>query len=90
MRLEVRVKCLPQAESADALRMRTNELLHASVDDHEMIDELLVRGAINAAQWTHRFATVRLHVGHEMQAIIVRGEFEFPTTDAAIYFRWSW
>ena len=73
MRLEVRVKRLPQAESSHAVRMRTNELLHASVDDHEMIDELLVRGAMNAAQRTRRFATVRLDVGHKMQAIIVRG-----------------
>ena len=42
--------------------MRTDELLHSSVDDEEVVDELLVGGAVDATLRTNRLADVRLQM----------------------------
>ena len=54
------------AKSAHATRMRTNELLDASVNDEEVVDELLELGAIHFAYRTHGLPLISFHVVEKM------------------------
>ena len=65
--------------------MRANELLHSPVDDEEVINEVLVRGAVDATLRANRLAEVRLQMPQQMQAILVGGDVKRPPADAATF-----
>ena len=65
--------------------MRADEFLHSSVDDEEVVDEVLVGGAVDATLRANRLAEVRLQMPQQMQAILVGGDVKRPPADAATF-----
>ena len=55
------------AKCPGAIWLRTDQLFHAAVHRHEVIDHVVVSGAIDdAAMRTNGFSSMRLHVGQKM------------------------
>ena len=66
--------------------MRADEFLHFSVDDEEVVDEVLVGGAVDATLRADRLADVRLQMRQQMQAILVRVAVKLQAADATTFF----
>ena len=68
---------------SNASRMRTDQLVHFSMDHHEVVDHPLVVAAVDAAVGTNRFADEQLQMRQKMQSIFVVAAVEFPVANAA-------
>ena len=85
MLLKVALQGFLRAKRSDASSMRANELLHSSVDDEEVVDEVLVGGAVDTTLRAHRLADVRLQMRQQMQAILVGVGVERLAAEAATF-----
>ena len=66
MLLKVALQSSLCAKRSDASSMRADELLNPSVDDEEVVDEVLVGGAVDATLRADRLADVRLQMRQQM------------------------
>ena len=85
MLLKVALQGFLRAKGSDASSMRADELLHSSVDDEEVVDEVLVGGAVDATLRADRLTDVRLHMRQQMQAILVGVTVKLQAADATTF-----
>ena len=71
MFLRVPLERLLGPKRSNASRMWTDQLVHSSVDHHEVVDHLLVVSAIDATVGADRLASERLQMPEKMQPIFV-------------------
>ena len=75
------------AKYTDALRMRTDEFLHATVDDEQVVDEMVVLPAVCPANGTDGFAGVELQMCQQVKPEDVRVDLEGLKAEAAALHR---
>ena len=63
--------------------MRTDQLVHFSMDHHEVVDHPLVISAVDAAVGTNRFADEQLQMRQKMQSEFVVAAVELPVANTA-------
>ena len=71
MLLQMRFKRPSCPKRSDAICIRTNQLLHFSVDHQKMVYHLLVSDAVDAAVGATGFAMICLQMGQQMKSVIV-------------------
>ena len=69
----VHQKRFSRSKRSNASGMWTDQLVHSSVDYHEVIDHLFVIFAVDATVGTNGFALKQFHVCQEMKSIIIFG-----------------
>ena len=79
---KMHIQCPFGSKRPHALRLRTNQSFHFTVNHQKMIDHLLVITAIHATNRTCSFAMIRLQMGQQMKSVIVGVRIEDAATDA--------
>ena len=76
-------ECPLRPERSDARGESADQLADAAVDHEEVVDHLLVSGAVDAALRARRLPLVDLEVVEQMLPVDVVDDVEVPTADAA-------
>ena len=76
---------LPCPKRPDATGMRTDKLLHSSVDEEEVINEFFVGQTVCLADWADCLSFVRLQMLEKMQAVLVAVADETLAAHAASF-----
>ena len=83
MLLQMHIECPSRSKRSNTICIRTNQLLHFSVDHHKVVDHPFVVSAVDATVGTNRFADEQLQVRQKMQSEFVVAAVEFPVANAA-------
>ena len=70
---QMHIESLFCSKRSDTICIRTDQLLHSSVDHQKMVYHLLVSDAVDATVGAAGFAMVSLQMRQQMKSVIVRG-----------------